>query len=453
VATDRSGSPAAERETVRRDQLARLTGALIEVVAAKGSHGLTVAEVTRAAGVSRKTFYEMFENKHDCLLRTADLVIETSMREVRLAYGSTDAWPERITAALQRLFELAADNPGAVRLSLLEVGAAGRAGLERRERWFGEFEQFITDAAARAPEPGTIAAPVVKGIVGGLGGVLCRRLVPGAGRVRLEQLIPDLVSWIVSYHPSPAALLKETARGRRGRAGKQVLAGGRAPGSLAPHQRMVSRRGLPRGDRGVSGSFIAHNQRERILDAVASLTAAKGYGAVTVDEIAEAAAISPNTFYELFVDKEDAFLVAFEVGHTKCLAAVEAAYLEEPDWGSSVASGIRALLSFLAGEPAFAWISLVEVLSASPRATARSNAGVSTFSQMLRPGLERASGPLRASEVTVDAIAGGIFELCLEHAVEGRLAELPTLAPVVTYFALAPFIGSEQATSVALATR
>ena len=61
-------------------------------------------------------------------------------------------------------------------------------------------------------------------------------------------------------------------------------------------------------------------------------------------------------FYEHFADKEDAFLVAYEVGHGKALASVERAYMAESDWRLAVRAGIGALFGFLASEPSFAHI-------------------------------------------------------------------------------------------------
>jgi AcrR family transcriptional regulator len=204
---------------------------------------------------------------------------------------------------------------------------------------------------------------------------------------------------------------------------------------------------LPRGDNNPSRSYVVHNQRERILDAVARLAASRGYAHVTVEDITEEAAISLNAFYEHFENKDDAFVVAYEVGHAKCLAYVEAAYAAHDEWHRSVHAGIAALLEFLAIEPAFARIALVDVLTATPRTAERSSLGVSAFAQLLVAGL--GEDDRKPSSVIVDAIAGGIFELCLDHAIRGRTAQLPELAPVATFLALAPFVGAEDAARVA----
>jgi AcrR family transcriptional regulator len=201
----------------------------------------------------------------------------------------------------------------------------------------------------------------------------------------------------------------------------------------------------------ISRSFLVHSQRERILDAIAQLSAEKGYANITVEDAAARAAVSLHAFYEHFIDKEDAFLVAYEVGHGKSRAVVERAHDAPADWPTAVAAGVIALLEFLAAEPAFAHMALVDALIATPRTAARSNKGMLRYTELLAPGFDevREEGH-RPPEVTMQAVAGGIFELCLTYTVRGQVGRLTELAPWITYFALAPFVGREQACAVAL---
>jgi AcrR family transcriptional regulator len=443
---------AARREKAGAAQRLGLVLAMIDAVAAKGYRETTVADVAARAGVSRKTFYAHFANKQDCLLVTFDLVTDESMRRVERAYRDAEGWPGRVEAAIRVLFESAIGNPGAVRLALIEIGAVGPAGIERRERGMIRYECFIRDALELAPGAGTVSDVVLTGVVGGLNRVLYRRVLRGE-RAKLLALIPDLVAWATSYYPSPAALLVEPRTGAPAEnALRHMLGGGRAPGTLAPHAHLTRRRGLPRGEQNVSRSFVVHSQRERILDAVANLTAAEGYAELKIEDIADRAAVSLKAFYEHFADKEDAFLVAYEVGHGKSLALVERAYAAESDWRLGVRAGISVLFEFLAAEPAFAHIALVDALTATARTAERSNVGVDAFARMLVPGLEEAAprrSPLPA--VTIEAIAGGVFDLCLHYALQDRIRELPELTVSATYMALAPFLGSAEAARVALA--
>jgi len=446
----RSARGAVAREKARRAQRLRLALAMVEAIGEHGYRAATIADVVTRAGLSRKTFYDHFANKEDCLLITFDLVADEGLRRVERAYRDAEGWPGRVEAAIRALFESAIENPGALRLTLLEIGAVGAAGIERRERSLARYQHFLRGALELAPGEGTVSDTVLRAVIGGLNRVLYRGVLRRE-RGKLLALVPDLVSWASSYYPTPAAILAEPPTGAREQSPPPLLNGGRAPGTLAPHASLRHRRGLPRGDQNVSRSFVVHSQRERILDAVANLAAAQGYAELTVEDIAEQAAVSLKAFYEHFADKEDAFLVAYEVGHGKVLAMVEHAYAAESDWRLGVRAGIAALFGFLATEPAFARIALVDALAATVLTAERSNAGVSAFAQMLVPGLEEVAVQSPPAAVTVEAIAGGIFDLCLQYTLEDRIRELPELTVSATYIALAPFLGSAEAARIAVA--
>jgi AcrR family transcriptional regulator len=420
---------------------------MIEAVAENGYRATPVADVVDRAGVSRKTFYELFANKQECLLVTFDIVADEGMRRVEDAYRQADGWPDRVEAAIRALFEAAIANPGALRLSLLEIAAVGPPGIERRERALVGFESFIRSALEFAPSEGGISDITLRALVGGLNRVLYRRLL-GGDRDELLALVPELAAWAISYYPTPPAILREPQASTNTLRPAAGLEGGRAPGTLVPHPR-GGRRGLPRGDQNVSRSFVVHNQRERILDAVANLIASEGYAELKVEAIAAQAAVSLNAFYEHFEGKEDAFLVAFEVGHVKGLAAVERAYASQRDWRFGVRAGLGALFEFFATEPSFAHIGLIDALVATPRTAERSLASVRAFAQVVASGETRAAGQGPPLPVAVEAIAGGLFDLCLQYALQGRIHELPELTASATYIALAPFLGGEEAGRVA----
>jgi AcrR family transcriptional regulator len=445
----RKPTGAVAREQSRQRQRLRLALAMIECVAEDGYRSTRVADVIARAGVSRKTFYENFSNKEDCLLATYDFIAAEGIRQIEATYRATSGWPERVEAAIGALFDSAIANPGALRLSLLEITAIGPAGIERRKRTIKHYERFIRDALELAPGTGTVADVSVKAIVGGLNRALYRRVLRGDGE-ELRALVPDLVAWATSYSPTPAPILAEPTPLSDAQRTAIRVQSGRAPGTLAPPPLLGGgRRGLARGDQNVSRSFVVQNQRARILDAVTNLTARDGYAALRVEEIAEHAAVSLVAFYEHFADKEDAFLVAYEVGHGKALAAVERAYVAESDWRLAVGAGIGALFGFLASEPSFAHIALIDALIATPHTAERSKDGVGSFAQMLVPGLEHARGR-RPPAITVEAIAGGVFELCMQYALADKIRELPELVPSATYVALAPFLGGEEAGRIAV---
>ena len=418
---------------------------MIETIGERGYTNATVADVIARAGVSRKAFYEHFPNREQCFLAAYDLVVTVGTKRIETIYRAQSDRSAAARAALEALFEGAIADPALVRLVLVEIGAVGAGGISRRERLLAIYEGLLRDTLALPRERAGDPNPVLRAMAGGLNEILHTRM-NGRRQSELRTLVPELVRWVSCYYPAPDAV-----QGLDGMPPGSVRghAGGRAPGTLTPTPGAGRRRGL-RGEQKGSHSFVVHNQRERILDAVAQLSATKGYGAFTIRDIAEVAAVSLDAFYSHFEGKEDAFLVAYEVGHGKALALVEQAYQAAPSWALGVKAAIDALFDFLASEPTFAHLALVDALIATPRSAAHARKGFGGYAEMLIPGIKQA--PRRATPaVIVEAIAGGIFELCLTYTLKGRVAELPALLDRTTYFALAPFIGKQKAMRVASA--
>jgi AcrR family transcriptional regulator len=432
---------------VLSNQRQRLIAAMTTAVGEQGYAKTTVADVIAIAGVSRKAFYEHFANREECFLETYDTIVAAGVERVAVAYRSAGSRSTAIAAGIETVFSRAIQNPLEVRIVLVEISAVGASGAERRERLIGAYEQLLRESLHLERGSGTIPNPVLRAIVGGVTHVLHSWVRVGRER-RLRKLVPDLVSWVTSYYPAP-----ETFATMRNPPPKQPFAGlvgGRAPGSLSPPaSSSTKRRGL-RGEHIGSHSFVIHSQRERILDAVANLSASKGYAAVTVKDIAEQAAVSLDAFYEHYAGKEDAFLVAYEVGHARGLTIVGHAYDAEPDWRTAIRAAISALFDFLASEPAFAHLALVDARVATDRTAERASKGVSVYAQLLMPGFEAARGRNGPPAVAVEAIVGGIFELCLSYTLQGRAEVLSELVPRATYFALAPFVGPEEAARLAV---
>jgi AcrR family transcriptional regulator len=442
------GPHSLSRAEVAANQRRRMIDATIDVVGEKGYAELTVSDVIKRAGVSRRAFYEHFSNREECFLATYDSIMEDSSRAVAEAFGGADGLPRNAQEAIEEIFRRALRRPDAMRVLMVEIGAAGPEGISRREQLGVAYEGALRKTLQLPPGPGPIPNPVLRGVIGGTGAVLYSHVQSGK-RKQLMQIIPELVAWATSYWPAPPELMSLTDPEPQTLPRNRI--GGRAPGTLSLGAASSRRRRLVGGESGVSPIYVAHSQRERILDAIASLTAANGYAALTVEGIAAEAAISLQAFYEHFPSKEDAFLFAYEVGHGKGLALVERAFDSQADWRLGVRAGIGALFDYLASEPSFAHMALVDVLAASDRTTERATKGVTSYAQMLVPGFDESPRRQRPPDVTVEAIAGGLFELCLHHALQRRMHELPLMVPRATYFALAPFIGADVAGQVATA--
>ncbi|HST54987.1 MAG TPA: TetR/AcrR family transcriptional regulator [Solirubrobacteraceae bacterium] len=437
------GPQALPREQVAAHQRNRLFAAMVQAVNEQGFVATTISDLVARAGISRRSFYEHFDNKDECLLATYDEIVERLNRRLINAYSAVDEWPEQIEAFARALFEATADRPDAARLVCVEMGGAGAAGVER---WYQGTEQlgsFISAGFEQSPGPGTVPDPVAKAFVGSLRKILYSRVQRGlsgkALRKELVKLAPELREWITMYYPSPPELPLRPQPKRF-----KPMAGGRAPGTLSPLSPSGAR-GLPRGEHNLPRGFVAHNQRERIFDAIANLTASKGYTSLCLEDIVAEAAVSLQTFYAHFQNKEEAFLATYEVGHARAVAVVSQAALSQTSLTEGVRVGVIALLEFLASEPSYAHIACVDILIAYPHMAGRVDEANSFYSELLGVGLVNVPSERLPPPVVGEAIVGGVFELLHDYILRGLTHRLPELADHITYIALTPFVGKRVA--------
>jgi AcrR family transcriptional regulator len=202
---------------------------------------------------------------------------------------------------------------------------------------------------------------------------------------------------------------------------------------------------LPAGRHGLSREFVVESQRDRVLDAMANACAEKGYATVTVTDVTQRARVSRSTFYELFRDLEDCFLAAYDVIYGKFLTAGLTAYQRDLDWPKRVRAALEAMLEFMAAEPAFARMCMVEPLAAGPAAVERYLTAVNLISTLLDEG----RGIHREAEKAPASLAKGIVSgaalVIREQILSGETERLPDLLPEILYPALVPFLGQREA--------
>jgi AcrR family transcriptional regulator len=458
------GPQALPREEVVADQRRRLFDAMIELLNECGFAGVRISELVARAGISRRSFYEHFHNKEECLLAAFDASAARLEQRMIAAYDPDADTRGQIEAIVGALFTATAERPAAARLVCVDISAVGPEGVTRWATGAARFELALSTVFAQAPGEGTLPEPVAKAVVGALRKILYARALigtsPRALRSELDRALPPLVDWIASYYPSPPTVPHEP---RRKRAGNRAR--GCAPGSLVTLSQgdlPGLPRGLPAGEHDLPRGFVEHNQRERIFDAIANLTAARGYAAVGLEDIAAAAAISLQTFYGHFDSKEDAFIATYEVGHARAVSVCVEAFAAQSHWITGVHAGVTALLEFLAAEPSYAHLACVDVVLSFPRLTERMQRTNSSYADLLDFGIAswrgqsqdkgtKAADGKNAPAIVGEAIVGGIFELMYDYVARGLTARLPELADHATYIALTPFLGNERAADACFA--
>ncbi|MFD4351367.1 TetR/AcrR family transcriptional regulator [Nocardia sp. NPDC058518] len=134
------------RDDVRETQRARVVATAIELFADHGYSQTNVQDITKGAGVSRKTFYELYANKEDVFL-DAYQAVGVLIGEAGLGVDDTDdlsLTPETMIEYAQRLLLVMAFAPAATRMFFLEaLGAGPRVRLRRNQA----IDEFVTTTA------------------------------------------------------------------------------------------------------------------------------------------------------------------------------------------------------------------------------------------------------------------------------------------------------------------
>ena len=218
-------------------------------------------------------------------------------------------------------------------------------------------------------------------------------------------------------------------------------------GSMSPDQKGRPRAAhqLPPGRHGLSRRYVEENQRQRILDAVADVVSLSGYQAMSVEDVVSTAGVSRRTFYDHFTSKDDAFLTAYDAIGAQLVVHVRAAYAASTDFAQGVIACLGAFLEFVASEPHYADMCIVEAMAAGPAAVQRRAAVMRAFAQLLHEGAMTVADQVVPPPLVAETIVGGIYEIVYSRVLQGKTSELPALLPDLAYSMILPYLGHEAA--------
>jgi AcrR family transcriptional regulator len=185
--------------------------AAVRVVASKGYVAATIGDLTKEAGVSRTTFYELFEDKEDCFLAAYDNAVETLVRRVLGAYESEEDWPDRAAAGLAALLEALAEEPALARLSLIDIGSAGPAAQRRYRAAVQRLTPLFDEGRDFAPGGRGLPANTSRMAIGGVTGLISDELLADRAD-RLPSLLSDVLFATLVPYIGPDAAAREVER-------------------------------------------------------------------------------------------------------------------------------------------------------------------------------------------------------------------------------------------------
>jgi AcrR family transcriptional regulator len=184
----------------------------------------------------------------------------------------------------------------------------------------------------------------------------------------------------------------------------------------------------------------------RIILAMAEVASERGAGSVTVAHVVARAGVSRRTFYDLFADREECFLAAFQEAVGRVGARVIAAYENESAWRERMRAGLWALLVWLDQEPAPARLLVVESLAAGPRALEPRAEVVRVLVRAVDGGRE-ATGTTRKAKapplppLTAEGVVGAVLSVIHTRLSEPRAKPLTGLLGELMSVITMPYLG------------
>jgi AcrR family transcriptional regulator len=193
-----------------------------------------------------------------------------------------------------------------------------------------------------------------------------------------------------------------------------------------------------------TSNFSAPTERERLLGALASACARKGYTATEIEDVVALAVLPRHTFGRHFTSKEECALAAVDqILADTTWAVANANSPEFADW-QRLLYATRAVLELMAAQPSYARLACLEARHAMPaEAYERYAAGIRVIMAMLDRArvYAAAAAPTSATRGAV----GGAELLIRRELIAGRAERLPKLLPDIIYGTVVPFLDQQEA--------
>jgi len=203
------GRHALAPEEVLRDQRERLIAAVPGVVAEKGYEAMSVADIVRAAAVSRNAFYENFADKRECFAAAHEAGHERFFEILTGPCEGGGTIEERVGGSLTVGLAALAGEPALARTLFVEAPAAGEEAALRYHEWLGRYGKLLRAAAAElspdAIPPAELEPVIVGGIAARIGGEILRRRTG-----RLPELLAPMVDYVLAFY-APAGTVSSAS--------------------------------------------------------------------------------------------------------------------------------------------------------------------------------------------------------------------------------------------------
>lgn len=190
---------------------------------------------------------------------------------------------------------------------------------------------------------------------------------------------------------------------------------------------------------------VAEVQRSRLLSAAADAVSEVGYARMTVAEVIARARVSRKTFYDVFSDREDCFMAAFEQAVGRGRAVAGEAYARERCWQDGIRSALAALLAAMDDEPGLTKLCVVDALGAGERVLARRAEVLDEAAAVVDRGRGAGDAAGRPPDLTAQGVVGAVMGVLHSRLLEGGGGPLSDLLPPLMSIIVLPYLGPEAA--------
>jgi AcrR family transcriptional regulator len=166
----------------------RLLEGLAQAVAEKGYADVTIADIVREAGVSRRTFYEHFAGKPQALIALFEAASRNALQVLRAAIDSERDWQAQVEQAMTAYLGCLAQNPVLLRTLFIDILGLGAPGLAARRRVNGEIARFMGSVINAGQATPVLDDDMAMAVVGGIHELVLQAIE----QERLVAALPEL---------------------------------------------------------------------------------------------------------------------------------------------------------------------------------------------------------------------------------------------------------------------
>jgi TetR/AcrR family transcriptional regulator len=375
--------PGKDAAQVADHQRARIHSAMLDLVAENGYNAVTVRGLSRAAGVSTRSFYKHYSSKDQCFLRILQLSTQRVLRLLEFPRERTTG--EGIQSSIEPIVDALVSEPKTARLLCVDAYAAGPIAFEHAESGRRSMEMAIDERLGEKPDTSRPSFAA-------------------------EAIVAGAYSAIRSY-------------------------------SLEEQKEPPPRKASDR-DQKVGDIEASKGDRTALLNAAVKLATAESYQTLTLSKLIKAAGVSRRTFGANFSSLDECLLRALELRAADPIARVREAGESGLDPEESTYRAVATLCRRIERDKSFATLCFDASVAPGITRMCFQQAMIDELALTVAARLETTQ---RVDQPSVRVAVGSIWGVIQNQVTSGTAYGLLRKAPALTNLLLAPIIGSSAA--------